>query len=60
MTALYDAGVGVWFRLQVGDLSFPLRVEFPLLVSRPLFAHNTNQGSDKFEFRWHVSLTPSF
>ncbi|MFQ5704339.1 MAG: M1 family metallopeptidase [Gemmatimonadales bacterium] len=59
-TALYDAGAGVRFHLKIGDLDFPLRVEFPLLVSRPDFADNTNQGVDRLEFRWLVSLAPTF
>lgn len=57
---VYDAGVGLRAQLGVGDLEFPLRVEFPLWVSDPEFAHDTQQGTDRFEFRWLVSLQPSF
>ena len=59
-TGLYDAGPGVRIGLHIGDLDFPLRVEFPLLVSRPEFAHNTRQGLDDLEFRWLVSLEQTF
>jgi hypothetical protein len=55
-----DAGLGLRFDWSVGDLDFPLRVEFPFYVSHPIFAHNTRQGLDRFEFRWLVSLEPSF
>ena len=60
VTALYDAGAGLRLRLQVEDLEFPLRVEFPLLVSRPPFARDADAGDDKFEFRWLVSLQLTF
>ncbi|NIN10314.1 MAG: hypothetical protein GTN62_03210 [Gemmatimonadales bacterium] len=60
LTPLFDAGVGVRFRWRLGDLSFPLRVEVPLVVARSLFAHNTRQGTDTFEFRWLISLEPIF
>jgi hypothetical protein len=57
---LTDAGVGVRLGLRVGDVAFPLRVEFPLFVSRPGLAHNRRQGTDKIEFRWLIGLAPSF
>jgi hypothetical protein len=55
-----DAGGGarIWF--QLGDVTFPLRVEFPFYLSDPFYAHNNRQGSDLVEFRWLVSLQPIF
>jgi len=57
---LTDGGPGlrVWFHL--GDVTFPLRVEFPLYVSSPFVAHNRKQGTAFWEFRWLVSLQPIF
>ena len=60
MKPLYDAGVGLRARFHVGDLTFPLRVEFPFYLSDPFYAHNNRQGSDLVEFRWLVSLQPIF
>lgn len=58
--ALSDGGGGVrgWFHL--GDVTFPVRVEFPLYVSAPFSAHNNRRGNDFVEFRWLVSVQPIF
>lgn len=58
--SLSDAGLGVRVELAIGDRRFPLRLEAPLYVSRPLFAHNRRQGTDPFEFRWLLSVEPIF
>lgn len=59
-TPVYDAGGGVrvWFR--IGDLTFPVRVEFPVYVSEPFFAYDTREGSQDVQFRWLISLQPIF
>jgi hypothetical protein len=59
-STLADAGVGVRFGLHVGDLDVPLRFEVPFWVSRPLFAQDTKQGTNTFQFRWLFSLEKSF
>ena len=58
--ALYDAGAGVRVGLRVGAITFPLRIELPLLVSRPAYAQDTHPGNDVFGFRWLFSVEPSF
>ncbi len=60
VTPLIDAGAGVRLALRIGDLDVPLRVEFPILVSRPAYAHNRRGGTDVIEFRWLMSLERSF
>ena len=60
MKPLYDAGVGLRARFHVGDLTFPLRVEFPFYVSSPVFAQKRDLGDEIMEFRWLVSLQPIF
>ncbi len=59
-TPVYDSGAGVRLWFHVGDLTFPLRVEFPIWVTEPVFAHNRKQGNNRSEFRWLVSLQPIF
>ena len=59
-SVIADAGVGFRFGFHVGDVTFPVRLEFPLFVSRPKLAHNQRQGTDRFEFRWLIGLAPSF
>lgn len=56
---LYDAGPGVqaWFR--IGDVSFPLRVEFPVYLSSPSAGHVPDKNR-YLDFRWLVSLQPIF
>jgi len=58
--ALYDAGAGLRVGLRVGAITFPLRIELPLLVSRPAYAQDTHPGNDVFGFRWLFSVEPSF
>jgi hypothetical protein len=60
VTPLFDAGAGVRFGLRIGDLDVPLRVEFPFLVSRPLYAHNQRHATGTIGFRWLMSLERSF
>lgn len=60
LTPLLDAGVGARVTLNIGDLTFPVRIGLPLYVSRPTAAHNRRQGVDPFEFRWFVSFEPIF
>jgi len=55
-----DGGGGVRLQFQVWNLRFPLRVEFPIYVSDPVWAHDSEQGLDYVEFRWLVSLQPIF
>lgn len=57
---LADAGAGLRFDLRIGDLAFPLRAEFPLWVWRPELAHNRRYGTEKVEFRWLISVQPTF
>jgi hypothetical protein len=57
---LADAGAGLRFDLRIGDLAFPLRAEFPLWMWRPELAHNQRYGTGKVEFRWLISVQPTF
>jgi hypothetical protein len=60
VTPLFDAGAGIRLGLRIGDLDVPLRVEFPFLVSRPLYAHNQRHATGTIGFRWLMSLERSF
>lgn len=57
---IFDAGAGVRAWFHIGDVTFPVRVEFPFYVSTPSNAHNRNGGNDQVEFRWLVSFQPIF
>ena len=55
-----DAGIGARVGLRVGDISFPLRVEFPIWVSDPLFTNENVPGRARWRFRWVIGLQPTF
>ncbi len=57
---LWDAGLGIVSAHQVGDLTWTMRFELPLLVNRWDFAADARAGDDRAAFRWQVSLEPSF
>jgi hypothetical protein len=59
-TALGDAGVGLVTAHQVGDLSWTMRFELPLVVSKPSLAADQHAGDGTVAFRWLLSLSPSF
>jgi hypothetical protein len=59
-TPVSDAGVGARFGFHVGDISFPVRVEFPFFVSEPALAHERVPGSERLDFRWLISFQPTF
>jgi hypothetical protein len=60
VTTLWDGGVGVVSTQRLGDLSWTMRLEFPLLVSRWDLAADRRRGLGRAAFRWQVSLAPSF
>ncbi len=60
LTPVSDGGIGARISFQVGDLTLPLRVEFPLFVSEPRYAHETIPGKNRLGFRWLISLRPIF
>jgi hypothetical protein len=45
---------------RIGETSFTTRVDFPILVSRPEFAQDTDPGNEKAGFRWQFSFSPAF
>ncbi|HET7790796.1 MAG TPA: M1 family metallopeptidase [Gemmatimonadales bacterium] len=57
---LYDGGVGVVTRQQVGDLAWTSRFELPLVVSRPANAADRRGAGGRLALRWQLSLAPSF
>jgi hypothetical protein len=59
-TTLYDGGLGIVTRCQVGDLPLTLRFETPLVVNRWTAARDLRPGSARLAFRWQVSFSPSF
>ncbi len=59
-TPVSDAGVGARFGLRIGDIAFPIRVEFPLFVSEPDAARERLPGSERVGFRWLISFQPIF
>lgn len=59
-TPVSDAGVGVRFGLRIGDIAFPIRVEFPLFVSEPDAARERIPGGERVGFRWLISFQPIF
>jgi hypothetical protein len=60
VTALWDAGIGIVSTHQVGDLTWTMRVELPLLVNRWDSAADARAGDGRAAFRWQLSLEPSF
>src|SRR5207302_8228736 len=54
-TKLYDAGFGLVTRHQLGDRSWTMRFEVPLVVSRWDFARDTHAVDRRTKFRWQVS-----
>ena len=59
-TPVSDAGIGARFGLRIGDIDFPIRVEFPLFVSEPDRARERIPGSERVSFRWLISFQPIF
>ena len=59
-TPLYDAGVGLVTRQRLGDRSWTMRFEMPLVVNRWAFSADTHGRGRRTTFRWQVSLEPSF
>jgi len=59
-TTLYDGGVGLVTRHQLGDRSWTMRFELPLVVNRWDFAADPRPNQGRTAFRWQVSLEPSF
>jgi hypothetical protein len=60
VTPLWDAGVGAVVTAQVGDLGWTIRFDMPWLVSRWNFAADPHGRDRRAQFRWLVSLQPSF
>ncbi|HEY6222997.1 MAG TPA: M1 family aminopeptidase, partial [Gemmatimonadales bacterium] len=60
MTPLWDAGAGVVATARAGDLGWTMRVDLPLLVSRWAYAADARARERRAQFRWLVSLAPSF
>ncbi|HET9706719.1 MAG TPA: M1 family aminopeptidase, partial [Gemmatimonadales bacterium] len=60
ITPLWDAGAGAVATLQVGDLGWTMRFDVPWLVSRWNFAADPRGRDRRAQFRWLVSLAPSF
>ncbi len=59
-TPVSDAGIGARLGLRIGDIAFPIRVEFPFFVSEPDLAHERIPGSERVGFRWLISFQPIF
>ena len=57
---LWDAGAGAVATLRAGDLGWTLRCDVPLLVNRWSFAADPHGRDRTAQFRWLVSLSPSF
>ena len=55
-TLLYDGGLGVATRHALGDYAWRLRLDFPIIVSRPVFSADRVFASGRLAFRWQVSL----
>ena len=60
VTPLSNAGVGIRVGWHLGDIEFPLRLEFPLFVSEPTLANEKIPGRKRTSFRWLISLQPIF
>ncbi len=59
-TPVSDAGIGARIGLRIGDIDFPIRVEFPFFVSEPDLAHERIPGGERVSFRWLISFQPIF
>ena len=61
-TTLYDGGVGLRTQHRINDLAWTMRFELPLLVNRWDFAADVHDAvtDGRLQFRWQVSLEPSF
>jgi len=59
-TFLYEGGLGIVTRHQLGDLDWTLRFEVPLVVAPSQFAADSVSGKGRLAWRWQVSLSPSF
>jgi hypothetical protein len=57
---LADLGLGIRADHRIGQTRFTTRADFPLYVSRPVEAQDTDPGSDRVGFRWTFSFTPAF
>jgi hypothetical protein len=57
-TTLYDGGVGLVTRHHINDLAWTMRFEVPFLVNR--WDHAAADTTERFAFRWQISLEPSF
>ncbi|HYK81732.1 MAG TPA: M1 family metallopeptidase [Gemmatimonadales bacterium] len=57
---LYDGGVGLVTRQQIGDLAWTMRFELPLIVYPWQDAADFRPGKARLALRWQVSLAPSF
>jgi len=55
-TLLYDGGLGIATRHALGDYRWRLRLDFPIIVSRPGFAADRVFNSGRLAFRWQVSV----
>ena len=58
--SIYDAGAGVHAWFHIGDVTFPIRVEFPFYVSSPLEAQDSRGGTEAWGYRWLISVQPIF
>ncbi len=57
---VWDVGAGAVATAQVGDLAWTMRFDVPWLVSRWSFAADPHGRERRAQFRWLVSLAPSF
>ncbi|HVH09396.1 MAG TPA: M1 family metallopeptidase [Gemmatimonadales bacterium] len=57
---LYEGGLGLLTRHQIGDLDWTLRFDAPLVVFPFPAAADRVAGKGRFALRWQVSLSPSF
>ena len=60
VTPLWDAGAGAVATVQVGDLGWTMRFDVPWLVSHWGLAADRHGRDRRAQFRWLVSLAPSF
>jgi hypothetical protein len=59
-TTLYDGGVGLTTRHRINDLSWTMRFELPLVVNRWDYAADGDATGGRLQFRWQISLEPTF
>jgi hypothetical protein len=57
---LGDLGAGLRADHRIGQTFFTTRVDFPLYVSKPLFAQDTHPGDVPGGFRWQFSFSPAW